>query len=39
MYFFVTTTPPKPLDIAVLNFAEAMLHMLHDVEGTGQHFM
>ena len=33
MYFLVTASPPKPLDVASLNFA-------HDVEGTtGQHFM
>ena len=34
MYFLVNTYPPEPLDVAT-----SQVHMSHDVEGTGQHFL
>ena len=35
MYFLVTASPPKLLDVATLNFAGTP----YDLEGTGQHFV
>ena len=35
---FLVNASPKSVDVATLNFAGAMVHTLHDVAGTGQHF-
>ena len=34
MYFLVNVYPPEPFDVAT-----SQVHMLHDVEGTRQHFV